>query len=203
MIKNIIFDLGNVILKDKPYVVLDKMQLDKKQYNTIKNNFFSNWEELDRGIVTLEEHLYKSKIEFEIDDKIKYQLENYYKFRPFNIDVVNIAKQLKKNNYKVYILSNNNKEAMKYLINLPLFKDIDGWVASCDYQTLKPDEKLYKILFEKYNLKPEECFFIDDKEENINTGKMLGMNGYVFDYNNHGILGLVNEFEKNNIQIEK
>lgn len=39
MIKNIVFDLGNVILKGSPNIVLDQIEIDKKQYESIKNNF--------------------------------------------------------------------------------------------------------------------------------------------------------------------
>ena len=40
MIKNIVFDLGNVILKESPNIVLNQIKMDKKQYESIKNNFF-------------------------------------------------------------------------------------------------------------------------------------------------------------------
>ena len=58
MIKNIIFDLGNVILKDNPSIVLENLkELDKKSCLIIKRKFFNNWNELDLGNETLEEHL--------------------------------------------------------------------------------------------------------------------------------------------------
>ena len=202
IIKNIIFDLGNVILKDKPSIVLKKMKLNEIMYNSIKSNFFSNWDKLDLGKISLEEHFNKCEFPFEIDDKVKYQLLNYYKFRPFNTEVIDIINRLKLNNYNIYVLSNNNKNAMKYLMNLPLLKSVDGWIASCDYHILKPNAELYQILFEKYNLNPKECFFIDDNNENINTGKRLGMNGYVLNLNNSGISGLLNKFKEININID-
>ena len=50
MIKNIIFDLGNVILKDNPSIVLENLkELDKKSCLIIKRKFFNNWNELDLG----------------------------------------------------------------------------------------------------------------------------------------------------------
>ncbi len=201
MIKNIIFDLGNVLLMNHRSSILDQMNLTKEQYEDIKNSFFANWEELDLGNSSLGEHLNKCSLKYNIDDNIKYKLLNYYKFRPFNIELVNIMNNLKQNNYNMYILSNNNKETIKYLMDLPLFKEINGFVVSCDYKIMKPSIKLYQILFDKYNLNPEECFFIDDKEENINAGKFLGMNGCVFNSNSSNIIELINEFKKVNIQI--
>ena len=80
MIKNIVFDLGNVILKDKPNIVLNQIKLDKKQYEDINNQFFKNWEALDLGISTLKEQLEKCKFDFEIDSKIEKQMIYYYKY---------------------------------------------------------------------------------------------------------------------------
>lgn len=57
MIKNIVFDLGNVILKDSPSVVLENSKISYENFQTIKSRFFDNWIELDLGNETLKEHL--------------------------------------------------------------------------------------------------------------------------------------------------
>lgn len=186
MIKNIVFDLGNVILKGSPNIVLEQIKIDKKQYESIKNDFFNDWKSLDLGESTLREQLEKCKFDFEIDSEIEEKLLHYYKYRPFNVEILELIKELKNKGYKIYILSNNNKEAEKYLLEIPDFKAFDGWIFSCDYQIMKPDPKIYNILFETYNLKPEECFFIDDSRKNIETGNKLGMAGFVLDCEHNG-----------------
>ncbi|MCM1206981.1 MAG: HAD-IA family hydrolase [Firmicutes bacterium] len=55
-----------------------------------------------------------------------------------------------------------------------------GYIISSEEHVIKPEPAIYKRLFEKFNLKPEECIFTDDREENINGGKSLGMEGIVF-----------------------
>lgn len=195
MIKNIVFDLGNVILKGSPNIVLEQIKIDKKQYESIKNDFFNDWKSLDLGGSTLREQLEKCKFDFEIDSEIEEKLLHYYKYRPFNVEILELIKELKNKGYKIYILSNNNKEAEKYLLEIPDFKAFDGWIFSCDYQIMKPDPKIYNILFETYNLKPEECFFIDDSRKNIETGNKLGMAGFVLDYENNGIAELCKELK--------
>lgn len=195
MIKNIVFDLGNVILKGSPNIVLEQIKIDKKQYESIKNDFFNDWKSLDLGESTLREQLEKCKFDFEIDSEIEEKLLHYYKYRPFNVEILELIKELKNKGYKIYILSNNNKEAEKYLLEIPDFKAFDGWIFSCDYQIMKPDSRIYNILFETYNLKPEECFFIDDSRKNIETGNKLGMAGFVLDYENNGIAELRKELK--------
>lgn len=199
MIKNIVFDLGNVILKDKPSEVLNNIKINNEECEIIKNTFFSNWDELDLGNVTIEEHLENCNMPINIEE-FKEILIEYYKYRAFNEEVVKLMKELKKNNYKIYILSNNNKQAYEYLLKLPIFKCVDGWVVSCDYHIIKPNKKLYEMLFDTYNLNPAESFFIDDKKENIHMARILGMNGYVLDYKRDGINELIKNMKENNIK---
>lgn len=183
MIKNIVFDLGNVILKGTPSIILDQLNLDKSEYIEIKNKFFCNFEKLDLGLETLEQHFSLCDFSFKIDDDLKNKLLRYYEIRPFNNEVLNLIKTLKNNNYNIYILSDNNKETIQYLKSLPFFLNIDGYICSSDYNILKSDKKIYELLFLKYNLNPEECFFIDDKNRNIEIGKSFKMDGYVFNNN--------------------
>ncbi|MNY59541.1 D-glucose-1-phosphatase [compost metagenome] len=52
--------------------------------------------------------------------------------------------------------------------------DFDGIVVSGEEGFIKPDEKLYKILLQKYNLLATECIFIDDNIENVKASVKLG-----------------------------
>lgn len=203
MIKNIIFDLGNVILKGKPSAILDNIEINDNEREIIKNTFFNNWKDLVLGNITIKEHFENSNIPIEISEELKEILINHYKYREFNLEILRLMKILKYNNYNIYILSNNNKETYEYLLKLPEFKYVDGWVVSCDYKTSKPDKKIYEILFEKYNIKPEESFFIDDKKTNIEIGNELGMKGHVLNYERDGINELLKDLDKNNIILEK
>ena len=50
-----------------------------------------------------------------------------------------------------------------------------------------------------YLLNPAECFFIDDKEQNILAGETLGMKGFVFNYKENGVAKLIKELQQNNV----
>ena len=194
-IKNIIFDLGGVLLKDSPISILKKFNIDKNTYNTLKI-FFENWNNLDLGKETLEEKFQSCNFSKEIQDKYKIILTEYYKYRLINIELINIINKLKENNYKIYILSDNSKESYKYYKNNLLFKNIDGWIISCEYNTTKKDGILFDILLEKYNLNPKNCYIIDDKNRNIEEAKKHGIIGYHF---NNNIEHLCNDMKNNNI----
>ena len=201
MIKNIVFDLGNVVIEGNSTAVLKKMRTSPENLEEIKNKFFKDFSNLDLGNETLEEHYYNCNLSMEQDEYIKNFLINYYKYRGINTGIVELMNQLKNNKYGVYILSNNNKEASKYIMNLPGLECVDGWIISCDVNAKKPDKKIYLALFEKFNLKPEECFFVDDKEKNIIAGELFGMKGHVLDYQNYKTDRLMQDLKINGINL--
>ena len=178
-IKNVIFDLGGVILKGQAAGVLTELNIDEKERNEL-SRFFDNWEALDRGEMTLEEKYDECNFK---DDKYKDFLINYYKVRDNNDDVIRLINKLKSNGYNIYVLSDNNKEVADHVKKLDVLKNIDGFVISCDYHALKQDGILFEILLNNYNLNSDECYLIDDLVENINTAKKYNIDGYVFDEN--------------------
>ena len=73
-----------------------------------------------------------------------------------------------------------------------LRKFFDLLIYSCDVKARKPDSKIYKIALKKLKVRPEEAVFIDDKHENVNSAKKLGIHGIIFKNNKQTI----NELEK-------
>ena len=62
----------------------------------------------------------------------------------------------------------------------PFTESVDGMVVSAKEYKVKPDPDIYRILLERYDLKPEECVFIDDRAENIEAAKILNFNAIRF-----------------------
>ncbi len=197
--KNIVFDLGGVVLKDKPISVLDSWNIDKKTYNQLKI-FFDDWKKLDLGEESLEHKYKQCNFSKEYDNLYKDKLINYYKYREIDTRLIDCINKLKKNGYNVYILSDNNKECFEYYKNSSVFKDVDGWTLSCDYQTSKGDGQLFDFFIKQFNLNPSECYFIDDRLSNIDEAKKYGINGSTFT-TSEGIDKLYNDMRNNGINI--
>ena len=174
---NIIFDLGGVILKGKAKDVLNKLDLNEQEYNELVK-FFDDWNSLDTNNMTIEEKFNSYGFSDSIKSKYKDTLIEYYKLRDLNMNLINIIKELKKNN-KVYVLSDNNKDASLYYKEV--LKDFDGYVFSYEYKTIKKDGKLFDIFLKKYNLNPTTCYFIDDTLENIKVAESFGINGILYE----------------------
>ena len=64
--------------------------------------------------------------------------------------------------------------------HLDFIQYMDGGVFSCDVQLIKPDPAIYQYLWNKYNLTPSECIFIDDRTENVEAAISLGMQALHF-----------------------
>lgn len=79
----------------------------------------------------------------------------------------------------IYYISNIGKTYQDRK-NSEIYKYFDGGVASCDVQYEKPDKIIYKMLLKKYDLKAQNCLFIDDKAGNIEVAKKIGMRAIVF-----------------------
>ena len=119
---------------------MESIELDKDKLDIINNRFFQNWRDVDLGKLTLKEHFDNCNFDFEISKEIEDKITHFYLYRPFNSDIIELIKELKKKNYKLYILSNNNLDTKEYLIKLSLFNYFDGYIFSCDYGLLKPNE---------------------------------------------------------------
>ena len=205
MIKNIIFDLGNVIISFNQKKIISNFTQKQEEIKYICDEIFHapEWELMDLGNITNDEAI-------EIINKrngYKYQkltenfLHEWYKKRLFNNDVIKIAKDLNKKGYKLFVLSNMANSTYEYLRKNEFFSLCSGIIISAYEHVIKPDEKIYRILLERYNLNAEECFFIDDREENIIAGEKLGMKGHVLNREKYGTRKLLEDFNKYNIKI--
>jgi putative hydrolase of the HAD superfamily len=180
MYKNIIFDIGNVLLSFNPIEYLNsKIQQPDKVLEVHKELFQSEeWIMLDRGTIT-EEEAKNAIINRSIDngDLIKLSFEDWYDILTPIEPSVEVLKLLKNSNYKVYFLSNFHLLAFEHILEkYDFFKLFDGGIVSYKEKLIKPDEAIYIRLIEKYDLKPEESIFIDDVEENVEGAKNLGIN---------------------------
>lgn len=88
--------------------------------------------------------------------------------------------RLKSEGYKLYGLSNWCSKVYVTMAKYEIFNLLDGYVISSEEKYIKPEAEIYHRLFAKFNLKPEECIFADDKEENIEGGRRVGMDGILF-----------------------
>ena len=174
MLKNIVFDLGNVLVKfdsnELIYSFFNERQEEVKSFY-----FDSLWDEYDQGLYSVEEMIEKGVKQFpELELNIKELMYHWTEFVIPLKDNVAYIKDLKRFGYKVYILSNIPEDDTKYLRSLGVFDNIDGGVFSYEYKKIKPDPEIFHILLKKYDLLASECLFLDDRKDNVVTASNLG-----------------------------
>ena len=199
--KNILFDLGAVVLIGHTSDILKKYNIKDEDYNKLLT-FFKDTDELDLGDESLEEKYNRCNFPKEFDTLYKDVLIHYYKARDINLDMIALINKLKEKGYNLYVVSDNNKEVYEYCKNNELFKSFDIWVMSCNEKAVKKDGKLFDILIDKYKVNPKDCYFIDDNIINITEAKSRGFNTYLFD-EEKDIKFLYNDMKMNGIEVEE
>ena len=86
-------------------------------------------------------------------------------------------KSLKDRGYHIYLLSNYPRRLFAlHTLRFHFLPYTDGRVVSYECHITKPDERIYQCLCSKYNLIPEECIFLDDRQANLDAAEKLGFN---------------------------
>ncbi len=184
MIKNIVFDIGSVLVEFEPKKYLDKFNFTEEVKEEIFQNVFRStyWCELDRGTITEEEAMEKiCKEASHIKKEIAQVMENWMDMLVPKEDTIEILKEVKHRGYNIYILSNYHKNSFEKICRENgFFTLIDGAVVSYSVNYLKPEEEIYKILLDRYSLIPKETLFIDDMKDNVEAAEKLGINAIKF-----------------------
>lgn len=184
MYKNIIFDLGNVLLNFNPEEYLKTKIIEDDKVSEVHKEIFKSkeWIMLDRGTITEEEAInILVKNSSQNGELIRLAFENWYELLTPIEDSVMILKKLKNAKYKVYFLSNFHMLAFEYITKkYDFFNFFDGGIVSYREKLLKPEEGIYKRVIEEYQLNPVESIFIDDVQANIEGARKLNFETILF-----------------------
>lgn len=183
MIKNIISDIGNVLFEfDTAGFINKNIETEDKEKFFDLTFGSDNWRLLDKGDLAFE-------------DARNYFISVYPKYKDilnklFNSSLtlclnmhhnnINILKEYKERGYNIYYLSNMTVETFKCLREKTDFfdKTCIGGIVSAYEKIIKPNEEIYKLLLNRFNLKAEECLFIDDNFDNVNAAIKFGINSF-------------------------
>lgn len=187
MIKNIIFDLGGVLVDWNPVDKLRRMGLPEEEVQEIAQHttFSPEWNEVDRSAISKEE-LFATMLA-NVPKKYREDTASFLKEGVF--DAIHSfdysadwLKSLKERGLSVFLLTNYSDWMFDYHFKneFSFTEWVDGELVSGVVKLLKPEREIYQALLDKYNLKPEECLFFDDRAENVQGAKNCGINAVVF-----------------------
>ncbi len=183
-INTVVFDIGNVLVDFAWVEFLTNKGFDKDMMDRIATASINSkdWVEIDRGVLTTEQIIDRFVAnDPEIEDEIRRAFNNFDNIVTKRDTTIPWIRSLKQAGYQVLVLSNFSKVAVEGCPDAMSFLDeVDGGILSYRDRVVKPDEAIYKLLMERYDLVPEKTVFIDDTPVNIETARKLGWKGIVF-----------------------
>lgn len=184
-IKNVVFDIGNVVVRWSPVEIV-RLTFGDMESSEEKVRFIfqsSTWRDLNKGHLT--------------EDEAKAQYQDLYGFTELECDrlfyyvkqtqiliydSVNLITRCKNAGYRVFALTDNVHEIIAYLKETYTFWALfEGAVVSAELGMLKPQTEIYQSLLTQYDLEASETVFIDDMPPNIKGAESVGITGVRFE----------------------
>ena len=184
MIKNIVFDLGRVLVDFDPRAYIAAFGYTEETVDRLLSTVFGpDWYYHDRGDIRTIDELRAIEIEKHPDLKkeIGEVLDgDWVRIHTLKTATAEYLADLKRRGYRIYILSNLSVESYEFISKYPFFGLTDGGVFSYRERACKPEPAIYRALLDRYALAPEETLFFDDVAENIAGAEALGIRGVLF-----------------------
>lgn len=180
----VIFDVGNVLVGYDWESYLHSFHYPEEIYERIADAVFrsDDWLEGDIGRISTEEWL-----ELFIGNAPDLAPQIRRVFAGFEGTIVPWActeawiNYFRSLGYRLYYLSNYSRELyQKTKKKLEFLDSFDGGIFSYQVKCIKPDERIYRLLLNRYSIRPEDAVFYDDRPENVEAAVRLGIKGVVF-----------------------
>ena len=186
-IRNVVFDLGGVMVNYNPREFIEQLGYDKELGDRLCDAIFLDpvWVDMDMGKYMK----YTDALPVFIARHPDLEVQIRHFFEPGWMDVYTQKLETEEKLFNwvyekgldIYILSNYSADGFQYIMQkYPFFRKMKGYVVSAYEKCIKPQPEIYRILLDRFSLKPQETVFIDDMEKNIEGAKALGMHGIVF-----------------------
>ena len=183
-VKNIIFDMGRVLLKFDPNVSLTAFCNQPEDRELIYKELFEGpeWVWADEGKITNGQRydLVKERLPKRLHKSLKLVVENWDMCMEPVEGAIEFYQYVKEKGFHTYVLSNACNRFYSYFPKSYDLNSFEGIVVSSDVKMIKPDPSIYDYILKTYQLKAEESLFIDDLEINVAAARKAGMKGFVF-----------------------
>lgn len=176
----VVFDLGRVLLSFEPLahlMTLFPAPLAERMNATIYSS--PHWLEVDRGVLTMDEVVARILRDApDMAEWIEPVLAEYLHFIMPIRENVALLPAFKQAGYRLYVLSNFGADYFAQArARIPFLEEFDGLLISGQERLVKPDPAIYLLLLHRFGLEPARTLFIDDKQENIDGARAVGIRG--------------------------
>ena len=184
MIKNIIFDMGNVLIKFDRSIFLDKVGVTGEDRELLLREVYLSleWSMMDRGSLDETEAAERMcrRVPERLHETVRALTSEWERpILPIN-GVAELVKELKGKGYRIFLISNASYRQHEYWPSIPGAEYFEDTVISADVKLVKPQPEIYLYSMYKFGIRPEESVFIDDSTPNVEGAVYSGLNGIVF-----------------------
>lgn len=187
MIRNLVFDMGNVLIHYRPASFVKRLGIPEEDQPLLLREVFGSveWIRLDRGVLAEPEAA--AAMCARLPERLHGAVHTLVEDGWWTLELTPVegmealVREAKALGYGIYLLSNATLRLPEYFVRIPGSDCFDGRIVSARQKLLKPQPELYLALFRTYSLRPEECFFIDDLNINVEGALWVGMPGTIFD----------------------
>ncbi len=184
MIKNIVFDMGNVLMDYNPEIALHQFINNEEDRAVIRKELFGGyeWVQKDLGQMTNEESYesIKKRVPEYLHESLKSCIYHWQMCMKPLEGAKEFVYSMKAKGFGIYVLSNASDTFYEYFPDFLPIDYFNGVMISADVHVVKPDIRIFEIFIKKYGLQPQECLFIDDRTDNVEGAIAAGMNGRIF-----------------------
>ncbi len=184
MIRNVIFDMGNVLLRYDPQVSLDAFCSSEEEKALIRKELFEGpeWAMGDEGLIRDGDRydLVKRRVPEEHWPALKQCCDRWFICMKPLPGAEEFCRYVKDRGLGAYILSNASDAFYRYFPEFLPLSFFDGVVVSADIRLLKPHREIYQYLLDKFGLRGEDCLFLDDMPQNVEGAREAGLNAFHF-----------------------
>ena len=183
MIDTIIYDMGNVLIEWNPEKFLHLIETDEERIAKLRTAIFTSgyWARQDTGELDADKayHMSLALLDDSYQESLRQIYYHWYEYADVFTKMQDYAQELKKQGYKLFVLSNTAASYYDLAEKgyLPIDEILDGKVLSYEVEMVKPDVAIYQYLLDKYGLEAQNCVFLDDIKGNIEAAQSLGMQG--------------------------
>ena len=177
VIRNIVFDFGGVLVDWNPaYLFRGVFRNRTEMDHFLENVCTSDWNEQQDAGRPLSEAIRVLQAKHpEYHEEIRLYYEKWTTMLGGPIEESVALLEPLKAGYRLFGLTNWSAETFPIARDMyPFFELFDGIVISGEEKLKKPDERIYRVLLERYGLDAAECLFIDDRSVNVQAASDLG-----------------------------
>lgn len=185
MIRNIVFDMGQVLIHWNPHLLLTPFPLKPEEEALVIRELFQSveWVQLDRGTITEEAAAASvcGRLPESLHPCVRQVVSHWHDRTLIPMEgMAELLQELKEMGLRIYLLSNANRKLRSYFPRIPGSEYFDGLMVSAEEGLLKPQHEIFEALLSRFGIRAEECFFVDDAPANVEGALEAGISGTVF-----------------------